>query len=60
MPLPKAKVDGEQAADIDAERLGHAPVVDGGADLGAHPRPLERRARGRLTIRIPTAMRKTL
>ena len=33
--------DGEQAIDIDADRFGHAPVVDGGADLGADPRALE-------------------
>ena len=35
------KSEGEQPIDIDADRFGHAPVVDGGADLGADPRALE-------------------
>jgi len=33
--------DREQTIDIDAERFGHTPVVDHGADLGADPCALE-------------------
>src|SRR5262249_59635346 len=38
--------DREQTADIDAERLGHPPVVDCGADLRAHAGALEAEPQG--------------
>ena len=40
-PAADRKGDGEEVVDVDAERFGHAPVVDRGADLGAHPRALK-------------------
>ena len=45
--------EGEQAPDVDAERLGHAAIVDGGADLRARCACARSRARGRLTISDP-------
>jgi hypothetical protein len=33
--------DREQPTDVDAERFGHSPVVDGGPDLRPHARALE-------------------
>ena len=40
-PAAEGEGEGEQPIDIDADRFGHAAVVDGGADLGADPGALE-------------------
>jgi len=40
-PAAECKRQDEQAVDIDSDGLGHAPVVDGGADPGADDRAFE-------------------